>query len=111
MDTGGSYWIYCTSCRDETDGKKTVAKLKPKGTEPHSEVWSGCFGYPVRQEELPLGSEEVGQVPVLAEFHHHHQRTWRSRRFLEWWRCSSTRAGSSSSSFTHRLLWCRLPTG
>lgn len=36
--------------------------------------------YPVGKEELPLGSEEVGQVPVLAVFHHHHQRTWRSRQ-------------------------------
>lgn len=43
-------------------------------------VWPGGERYPVRQEELPLGSQEVGQVPVLAVFHHHHQWTWRSRR-------------------------------
>lgn len=33
------------------------------------------FGYPVGEEELSLGSQEVGQIPVFAVFHYHHQRT------------------------------------
>lgn len=33
------------------------------------------FCYPVGEEELSLGSQEVGQIPVFAVFHYHHQRT------------------------------------
>lgn len=34
-----------------------------------------CFCYPVGEEELPLGSQEIGQIPVFAVFHDHHQGT------------------------------------
>lgn len=33
------------------------------------------FCYPVGEEELSLGSQEVGQIAVFAVFHNHHQRT------------------------------------
>lgn len=36
---------------------------------------SFSFRYPVGEEELSLGSQEVGQIPVFAVFHYHHQRT------------------------------------
>lgn len=30
--------------------------------------------YPVGEEELSLGSQEVGQIAIFAVFHDHHQR-------------------------------------
>lgn len=78
--------------------------------ETHFAEGRGGVGYPVRQEKLPLGSEEVGQVPVLAVFHHHHEWTWRSKRFHEWWRCSERWQAQSSARARSPLGLVQAPT-
>lgn len=103
MDPGGTSRIYSARRGDETDRTKYWLKhilLRARGG----------FGYPVRQEKLPLGSEEVGQVPVLAVFHHHHERTWRSRRFHERWRCSARWQAQSSARPRSPLGLVQAPT-